>query len=442
MGILARVAEAASLRADPSADPRELRCLELCATPAMLQHCFGDEKDMDKSYHFCHTIKDPEFNGTVPCLKQCLAGDTDPKSQLINEKLIRISKNIISCSEDALTFAADDLSTTRIAEITETLQRCGVVFIPGLLSASTAGNALDQMFPADTETLTQQLLRDPRQWNRTEYDETNKTKLPFPPNLRGGRFQIVPDADDAMHRAVAEVTESVIPLVLEKFWKGSKPLLGFITAIRQAAHTWDQPFHVSRETTEEARLQIALDDYDKSAGPIELYPVSHYAVHALGREMWKPFQDTLLAAFRPLIRVPAKAGDAILYSSSTFRRGTATSGSSRTSLVFMMQSVGRRFHASDMMPVVLAHSFQATAIYRALWFANVRHAGSDEHADAAQRFIASLNGLHKRWANSPRGTVRRHRTLSAYLTDRVNAQESTSKFLREAMLLSAPKLEL
>ena len=107
--ILARAAEAASTN---SADPRELRCLELCATPAMLQHCFGDE-DMDKSYHFCHMIQDSEFNGTVPCLKQCLAGDTDPKSQLLNEKLIRISKNIISCSEDALTFAADDLSVTR-----------------------------------------------------------------------------------------------------------------------------------------------------------------------------------------------------------------------------------------------------------------------------------------------------------------------------------------
>ena len=433
MGILARVAQAASTS---SADPRELRCLELCATPAMLQHCFGDE-DMDKSYHFCHMIDISEFEGTVPCLEQCLAGDTDPKSQLINEKLIRISKNIISCSEDALTFTADDLSMTRIAEITETLQRCGVVFVPGLVSTTTAGDVLAQIDATDTATITQQLLSDPKR-DRRAFDLTNKSKLPFAPNLRGGRFQIVPDAEDAMHRAVAEVTESVIPLVLEKFWQGSKPQLGYVTALRQGTNTWNQPFHVDKETTEDIQLQIALDDYDKSAGPVELCPVSHHVGHVLSRGTWNAFRNTLLAAFRPLIRVPAKAGDAILYSSSTFHRGTATSGSSRTSLVFMMQSVGRRFHASEIRQMEHVSIFQATAVYRALWFAHVLNAGSEQHADAANRFIASANETPKVWSER----YKKHWELSMYLVNRAKAQESASKFVREAMSLPAPKLEL
>lgn len=196
---------------------------------------------------------------------------------------------------------------------------CGVVFLRRALSAETA---------AKLRTSAEALLSDQNRLlaayvpphDSESGDADNRTGLPFPPNLLGGRFEVVPPDDENYDVALQELAAGPVPRVLASIWDGMPKLFVFLL-MAQARVTWDQPVHSDADSVEEVKLQVALQDYGLDDGPPEFLLGSHCAA-GLSRAP----VERKRSLFPAVVRAPLSAGDAILYFSAVAHRGTANLG--------------------------------------------------------------------------------------------------------------------
>jgi len=174
-------------------------------------------------------------------------------------------------------------------------------------------------------------------------DRENLTQLPFMPNLRGGRFEVNLPAEPLFDTVVSHIAQSAAPRILSKAWGSQAELLVFLL-MSQAGATWDQAYHKDSDTVEEAKIQIALQNYDSGDGPPEFLLGSHLVVAC--RELSQANRSEL---FQVSLRAPAQAGDAVVYFSGVDHRGRANTAQrlQRRSLDVTLHSSGRYFYDSE-----------------------------------------------------------------------------------------------
>jgi hypothetical protein len=425
--------------------------------------CLGgdDLDDLDLNAHKCHVLDDEEFQRISPCLESCI--DESPTSAVLpplrHERLLEIAKNIDACSAPgALTVSAsptatagDEQRTNVTNTIARTLRRCGVVFLQDLVSGGTASAAHAELSALNSDELKGILVR-----TGAHFDRGGHATGPFEPkpNLRGGRYQVIPRATTGVMGVVSEVASGAVASALGEVWGGGTgPQLGYLTGMLQGVHgarSWTQGAHPDSESAEDAQLQVHLHDYDDRAGPLEVFLCSHVMAHALGRhELSAGLRLALLKdTFPAAKRSQAKAGDAVLYLSGLFHRGLGSSdqgeAGKRSSLVFMLQSSGRRRHASELLKMQAAVDEHAeTAIFRALWLggqagANTSLAAAVHStesrlvvAEAAARFAAVVRAeVTKVGSEVPRNLqLQLHAKTGGHLVQRDDPQKGVERFV-------------
>lgn len=252
-------------------------------------------------------------------------------------ELLLISAVQGNCSMDSLSFDVAALETlAEFHRATELLQNCGVVFLRGTLPPVSAQIVFDaaEVFLADAEQFLHAYLPGTA--------HAQKAGLSFAPNLRGGRFEVVPPTDPPVVKAVEMLGGGAISRLLGAVWK-APPELFVVQYMAQGPITWDQPQHGDSNTLEDAKVQLALQDYDGSDGPPEFFVGSHLV------GIPKILMKVEPKLFPPVQFLPASAGDAIVYFSGLQHRGLANTGKrlQRMSLDIVLHSTDRFFHDSE-----------------------------------------------------------------------------------------------
>jgi len=263
---------------------------------------------------------------------------------LAKDELHHIADAALTCSVDNLTFDASELwNVSNLAHASSELQRCGAIFVRELLPEQVVSAAHDagRRFLANTSQLKAAYIELPLQAENT--DEENRSGLPFAPNLRGGRFEVMPPMHDtSMSLALQAVAAGVVPHLLTLMWGSRADLFTFLL-MSQANFTWNQPFHRDTHSVEEVKLQVALHDYGLRDGPPEFLLGSHCAAGMTVRAAEDLFSSST--------RATVKAGDAIVYLSSVLHRGIANTARTVERLSFdaVLHSTNRFAHDSESM---------------------------------------------------------------------------------------------
>jgi len=277
-------------------------------------------------------------------------------------RVLQIAEGATLCSVERLTFDASSLQDQRNVDLAvEWLRKCGALFIRELVSPTTihVSLAAAELFLNNSTQFFAAYEEPPDGTEDT--DPGNRTGLPFIPNLRGGRFEVMLPSEPSIMSAVEAIANGAVPQILEATWDSKSELFAFLL-MAQSEIAWEQPFHKDTDSIEEVKMQVALQNCDGGDGLPEFLLGSHAAagMSTSGAQ----------SLFPPSSRTQVRAGDAILYFSSVLHRGATNSDKRLKRLSFdaVLHSTGRFFHDSERFDEHRTHVFASgMAEFRRVW---------------------------------------------------------------------------